>query len=132
MLPKSKKAKGKQLEKYVAKKLNEIYSFAYARADSGSGKYKKEDVTLPDSAPFFIECKNQAEARVSDWWKQTVYHCPEDKIPVLIYKLNYQKNPLVVMTLGDLVRVVGGVDPSLWSEVLVSCSFEDFLSVLKK
>lgn len=132
MLPKSKKAKGKQLEKYVAKKFSEIYSFAYARADSGSGKHKKEDVTLPDSAPFFIECKNQAEARVSEWWKQTIYHCPQDKIPVLVYKLNYQKNSTVVMTLGDLVRVISGVDPSLWGGVLVSFLFEDFLSVLKK
>jgi len=130
MLAKSKKQKGKRLEKYVASKLSKIFRFAYSRADSGSGKYQKEDVSLPDDIPLFIECKNQAELSLKNWWNQTTFHCPHSKYPILIYKLNYQKEPTVVTNLISLIKILREVKDDM-TELKLSMSFGDFLDLVK-
>lgn len=126
---KNSKAKGKQLERYVAKALNEFDKVAYARLDSGSGLHRKEDVFT--TLPFFIECKNQAEPSIKAWWDQTISGCPKEKYPVLIYRLNYQKEPTVVIQLFDLIGYIGDTKLSPSPE-RVSLSFADFLSLIRK
>lgn len=128
MLVSSKKRKGKQLEKFVANRLGKIYKFAYSRADSGSGKYKKEDVTLPDDVPFFIECKNHAELSIGSWWGQTINHCPASKIPVLVYRLNYQ-TPKVVLKLNDLLYFLFESSITLYNE-LITLEWDAFERIL--
>ena len=53
MLARSAKQKGKKLEDYVAKAFQEFDKYAYRRADSGSGRLRKEDVFT--TLPFFID-----------------------------------------------------------------------------
>lgn len=130
MLVKSKKQKGKQLEKFVAGRLGKIYKFAYSRADSGSGKYKKEDVTLPDDVPLFIECKNHAEMNFSSWWRQTLNGCPASKLPVLVYKLNYQ-TPKVALKLNDLLYFLFQTKISVYNEI-ITLDWVDFENILLK
>jgi hypothetical protein len=105
---KSKRAKGKTLEKYVAMELGTLFKYAYSRADSGSGKYNKEDVSLPADVPLHIECKNHAVASVGTWWAQTINGCPSYRFPVLVYRLNYQTLPTVVMRLIDCFEICKG------------------------
>lgn len=133
MLGKSRKQKGKDLERFVAKALLEFDKHAYARADSGSGLHRKEDVFT--TLPFFIECKNQAEPSINSWWKQTLDGCPANKLPILIYRLNYQKSPTVVTTYYDLLHFISGVnelpeDNTL--KFLIHFAFEDFISVIRE
>lgn len=130
MLVKSKKAKGKKLEKYVAHHLSKIFKFAYSRADSGSGKYNKEDVSIPDSVPLFIECKNQAKLSLTNWWNQTTFHCPRSKLPILIYRLNYQKEPTVVTNIMSLVKILKNIKEDV-TDIKISMSFNDFLALVK-
>lgn len=130
MLPRSKKAKGKQLEKYVADELSKIDKYAYRRADSGSGLRKKEDVFT--TLPFFIECKNQAEIHINLWWGKMVENCPADKIPILIYKQNYQREPTVCTMLSYLLDWY--LDKKISQELMffVHLSFTDFINLVKK
>lgn len=134
MLPRSKKQKGKQLEKLVAKEFKKIIPYVYSRADSGSGKYHKEDITLPNEIPLFIECKNQAEPKINQWFKDILKKCPENKIPVLIYKENYQK-PKVVLYLHNLIDFLSNTNEKIDYEgvlkILIEMDFNDFLGLIK-
>lgn len=133
MLVSSKKQKGKLLEKFVSSALEKIYPYAYSRADSGSGKFHKEDVSLPREVPLHIECKNQAELQLETWWKQTVEGCPQYKYPVLIYRLNFQKVPTVYMRFDDLLSYISNqkIEMSPF-RFCISLSFNDFLKVLQE
>lgn len=130
MLTKSKKRKGKDLEKFVASEMKAIFGFAYSRADSGSGKYHKEDVTLPDFVPLHIECKNQAIEKFTDWWNQTIYGCPRSKFPVLVYKLNYWKEPRVMMKYADVANFLIGQKLLNSMEFKVILSWKDFRELI--
>ena len=141
MLPKSKKQKGKRLEKYIAKELKKVFDFVYSRADSGSGKFHKEDITLPDYVPLSIECKNQAEPKIETWFRKMEENCPENKYPVLIYKTNYQE-PKVVMRLSHLLNFLSGLKQynNFYFKDLLECEFsfkitfefKDFINLLLK
>ena len=131
MLPKSKKRKGKQLEKMVAKELDKIFSYAYSRADSGSGKEHKEDVTLPPEVPLFIECKNHSKEKFSEWWGQLERGCTIGKYPVLIYKLPY-KQPQVQMYLNDLIGLMTKQKVTSFGTVKITMPFDGFVFVLKQ
>lgn len=131
MLTSSKKQKGKKLEKEVANAFKDIYAFAYSRADSGSGLHYKEDVSLPNNAPFHIECKNHATPAVNTWWQQTLEGCPENKIPVLIYRLNFQKGQTVVIRLNDLNNYIYGAYSTLYP-VLITLEFSDFIEIVRE
>lgn len=108
MLQKSRNQKGKKLENFVAKRLSPIFAYAYRRRDSGSGKYRKEDVSLPHHVPLSIECKKHAKKDLRRWWLQTLEGCAKSKMPVLVYELDYQPEPLVVMRFMDLMGLIAG------------------------
>ncbi len=130
----SRKQKGRQLEKFVAKAFEEIYPFAYARMDSGSGFRHKEDVTLPDNVLWHIECKNHNAPSVNSWWEQAKVGCPAWKIPVLVYRLPYQEDPTVVVFLYHLIGFMGKqdithIDPS---DYTISMAFSKFMKLVKE
>lgn len=129
MLNKSKKAKGKRLENEVADALKEFDQYAYRRADSGSGLHRKEDVFT--TLPFFIECKNQEEINITSWWKQTLEGCPANKFPILIYKKNFQRDPLVYMKLSDLISFMADKRVETF-KITITMVFEDFISLLRE
>ena len=139
MLPKSKKQKGKRLEKYIARELKKVFGFAFSRADSGSGKFHKEDITLPDNVPLLIECKNQAEPKIETWFRKMEENCPADKYPVLIYKTNYQE-PKVVMRISDLLNFLSGLKQyhdfkdlfGFEFSFKITFEFKDFVSLLSE
>ena len=140
MLNHSRKQKGKRLEKLVASTFADIFPFAYSRADSGSGKMHKEDVTLPLNVPLHIECKNQATIDLKGWWSQTMEGCPAYKFPVLIYKLDFQQKPSVVMRMSDVLQFYLSNKPDFAAfgekqildlMVLITMSFDDFIGIVK-
>lgn len=129
MLGKSKKAKGKRLEDLVVDYLKEFDEYAYRRKDSGSGLHKKEDVTT--KLPFHIECKNQEVINIKKWWVQTCDGCPQNKYPVLIYKKNYQREPIVYMMLSDLISYMSDVKVTTF-KIGISMVIEDFTSLIRE
>lgn len=129
MLNSSRKAKGKRLEDYVVLTLKEFDDYVYRRADSGSGYRNKEDVTT--KLPFHIECKNQEVLSINKWWDQTCIGCPKSKYPVLIYKKNYQKDPMVYMKLSDVISFISDGPIDNW-EVFITLTYSQFLIILRK
>lgn len=132
MLVSSKKKKGKLLEKFVADQFKDIFTYAYSRADSGSGKFHKEDVSLPREIPLHIECKNQATLDIGGWWRQTLDGCPANKHPVLIYKLPFH-DPQVYLYLDALAHVLGlrNEEPGFDYAIPVTLEFKYFKQLLK-
>jgi len=118
------------LEKYVADAFKKITPFVYSRADSGSGKFHKEDVTLDEKIPLHIECKNQAELSLVTWWKQTLEGCPASKFPVLIYRLNYQPKPTVYMALNDFFSWLSDQKITAF-DTHISIEFDEFMDLVK-
>lgn len=129
MFVSSRRQKGRKLEKFVAEKLEKIYPFAYSRADSGAGKFHKEDITLPSYIPLHLECKNHAQLHLKDWWGQTLKGCPANKIPVLIYKLPFQ-DPMVYWQLDDMLGFLArrAVDTEFHCPVTIQ--FDNFCQLL--
>lgn len=128
MLPKSAREKGKRLERWIANQLKKIDKYTYRRADSGSGRLRKEDVFT--TLPFFIEAKNQSKLNLTNWWKQTLEGCPKDKLPVLVYKQNYQRDPYIMMYLGDLLYYLSGKKVDLKYKVIMF--FSEWFSIIKE
>lgn len=126
----STRQKGRILQEFIAKAFKKITPYVFSRADSGSGKYHKEDITLPDYIPLHIEAKNRAVADIKNWWKQTLMGCPKSKYPTLIYKLNYQHDATVYMRITDFILLLENrVD--LLDDLKISINFTDFMKVLE-
>ena len=119
------------MEKLVAERLSRIFAFSYARLDSGSGKFRKEDVTLPEDIPLHIECKNHASLSLNEWWKDALHGCPAYKVPVLVYKINFYE-PQVYMMLADLLWILGFKEAKDNSKFAshITISFNDFSDLL--
>lgn len=127
----STRQKGRALQEYIANAFKKIHPYVFSRADSGSGKFHKEDVTLPDFIPLHIEAKNWAKGSFREWWFQTMNGCPASKYPVLIYRLNYEKKPTVYMRITDLILFLGDrVD--LLDELKARIDFDDFMNLVEK
>lgn len=129
MLASSCKQKGKRLEDYVVDYLKEFDEYIYRRKDSGSGLHNKEDVTT--KLPFHIECKNQEATNIKKWWLQTCDGCPVNKYPVLVYKKNYQREPIVYMMLSDLMSYMSDIKVETF-KIGISMVFSDFTSLIKE
>lgn len=91
MKPSSAIAKGKLLEEYVASQIREkgIDPKAYRAHGSGNGNTEKADIwtsmmVLGQNAG--IECKNQANIKFPEWWKQTKKLANLGREPILVFK----------------------------------------------
>ncbi len=108
------KQKGRLLENYVADQiaLKGIDPRARAESSSGAGNREKGDIwtsmmILGQNAG--IECKNQANLSIPDWWRQTKKLETLSREPVLVFKIGYEdwgdtKCVIYLDTLLELVK----------------------------
>lgn len=100
------KAKGRNLQNFIAKELNELYGGeSFRPAIMGErGVDIKVESNMKEQFPYDIECKNQESWNIPQWWKQTIINTSEDRKPLLIVKKNYQE-PLVIMRWEDFKKI---------------------------
>lgn len=104
------KAKGRSLQNFVAKALNEKYNtLDFRPAIMGE---KGMDIKFPYYREFkfdwAIECKNQEKWNISEFWKQAVANTPEPNEPfkpLLVIKKN-RHEPLVVLRFSDWLELI--------------------------
>lgn len=100
----SRKAKGKKLEKEIAKRINETlggYGIE-AKVMPMSGSIDGWEGDVWTNMPLSIEAKNQEKINIWDCWEQTENQCNNFKIPLLVFSRNYHKN-LAVLSFEDLL-----------------------------
>ena len=115
MLPESKIAKGKRMEEFVSKEIEEMGLGKSMRTPgSGSGNRFKGD--LFNSIPFLIEVKNQKHL---NWWQSITQAQKQAEIG------NYDRNKWC-LTVRDPRT------PEANPEVYAVIDFWEFLSLLKK
>lgn len=105
------KAKGRSLQNLVATELNKMSkerfdAEAFYPAIMGeSGKDIKMDIMMATVFPWDVECKNQENWSIPQWWKQAVANTEEGRKPLLVIKKNRQE-PLVVMRFSDWLELL--------------------------
>ena len=103
----SKKAKGKLLEKLVAQRLKEVLAEygidAKVMPMSGAISGFKSDIFT--NLPVNIECKNQERVSLWEWWEQAENQTSIGRFPTLVISRNYQKEPLAVLRFEDLLTL---------------------------
>lgn len=92
MKPSSAKAKGKLLEDYVADQIVAKGIDPKARRDGASGAGNREKGDISTSMMVLgqnagIECKNQANLSIPDWWRQTRKLQSLAREPILAFKI---------------------------------------------
>lgn len=101
--PSSRKAKGRRLQNWVAKKISELLGIPYGKDKDIQGREMGQsgtDVKLYGEAaklfPFSIECKYQETWSLPAWIKQAKENENEGTYWLLICKKNREK-PIVVI-----------------------------------
>lgn len=94
--------KGQNGERAVAEELRELLGLDIRRRVRN---YQGED-DLTGLEGWSVEVKNCAEARLTEWWLQTITNCPIGSFPVLFYKLPRRKFRAVM----PLSLFCGGLD----------------------
>jgi hypothetical protein len=108
MTPQSAKAKGRNLQKLVAKKLRESFpQFTELDITSTSMGVSGEDVRLSQPAKNLlkiqVECKNRAKIAVFQDYAQALTHGNAE--PVVVLKQNHSK-PLVLIDLDYYIKLL--------------------------
>lgn len=108
MTPQSAKAKGRNLQKLVAKKLRESFpQFTELDISSTSMGVSGEDVKLSQPAKNLlgvqIECKNRAKIAVFQDYTQAKTHGSAE--PVVVLKQNHSK-PLALVDLDYFIQLL--------------------------
>jgi hypothetical protein len=101
--------KGGRGERAAAKEFNSWWGTDFARTPSSGGfatqRFRDDwnaagDLVTPDkNFPFCVECKwvegwaleqllKNDSCLVFSWWRQALGECPEDKLPLLVFKKN--------------------------------------------
>jgi len=122
--------RGKDFEKYVAEQFQILDKYAYRRADSGSGKSRKEDVFT--TLPFFIECKNQKTQSLDAWYKKAELDTPKDRYTLLVYKVERQRGATVYMKSRVFLSILSGVHVDEGLDQPVKIDLSDFINLLKE
>lgn len=101
--PASRKAKGRKLQNWVAKKLSELLNIPYGKDKDIQGREMGQsgtDVKLYGKAaelfPFSIECKNQETWAVPAWMKQAKENENEGTDWLIVCKKNGVK-PIIIL-----------------------------------
>ena len=103
--PKSKKAKGKTLEREVAKAYrHKLFPKAQSMPMSGAMQFNKGDIFKGVVDEWKDECKNQETTKLWEWWEQTVNQCYGLEKPVLHIKKNYSEI-LSVIRFSDYIEL---------------------------
>lgn len=108
MLTSSAKAKGRNLQNFVASKLRDLFGFPESDCKSTSMGVSGVDIQLSEKARekfnYDVECKSYANIAVYKWWEQAVKNSTNQ--PLLVIKAN-RKQPLVVLSwdqFEDLIK----------------------------
>lgn len=111
---KSQVVKGKALEKYVADQIRKKGIDPKAYPSHGSGNTDREKADIWTSMQILgqnvgIECKNQKNLRIPDWWRQTEKMQDLGREPVLVFKqygdpMAETKVVVYLDTLLDLIK----------------------------
>lgn len=114
----SARAKGKRLEDYVADQIVAKGIDLKARRDGGSGNGNREKGDVITSMMILgqnvgIECKNQKNIAIQDWWRQTKQLEKLSREPVLVFKIEnepWEETKCVVYldTLLELTKQASG------------------------
>lgn len=89
----SRKAKGKDLQNLVAKKISELLDIPWgqdeeiqSRQMGGAGVDIALSKRVREIFPFSIEAKNQQQLNLLKTWKQASSNCYENTYPLIVYK----------------------------------------------
>lgn len=112
---KSAREKGKRLENYVADQIVSKGIDSKARRDGGSGNGDREKGDIVTSMMILgqnagIECKNQKNISIQDWWRQTKLLEKLQREPILVFKIEderWEETKCVVYldTLLELIKL---------------------------
>lgn len=110
MKPSSAKAKGRNLQQLVVKKIHEMFPTLQEgdvlSTSMGAGGV---DIKLSPAArklfPYSVECKNVESLNVWKAWAQCTTNLVKGTQPMLVIKKNRQE-PLVVVTLDEFMRLI--------------------------
>ncbi len=107
------KQKGRLLENYVADQiaLKGIDPRARAESSSGAGNREKGDIwtsMMILGQNVGIECKNQSNLSIPEWWRQTKKLESLSREPVLVFKIGYEEwgDTKCVIYLDTLLELV--------------------------
>jgi len=100
---KSARTKGHNFERWIAKKLREIFPGARRGLQYQDGK-KCADVV--DAGPWHWECKVGKKPGVRTALKQAEIDCSKGMIPVAVIK-DDRAEPFVVLPFDDFLEMVG-------------------------
>ena len=112
---KSKKAKGKVLENWVAAHLRSSGADVGARAMPGSGAYTHFKSDVYTKLRYSFECKSQETTKVWDWYAQAESQASGVEIPVVIFKRNYSQ-PMALLTAENFLNMVAEIE-TLWEDL---------------
>ncbi len=105
----SAKAKGKLLEKEIAKKIIEAFSLSSDDVRTTVGSETGADVKLSAKArtkfPFSLECKRRAKMdTIYGFYEQAQKHYPE-LIPAVVLRADY-KEPLIMLNFDYFLTLI--------------------------
>ena len=103
----SRKAKGRNLQKWAVEKIAELICYKLPENKDESHIRSREmgqagvDVVLSNKArqrfPFAVECKNQEKINIAEFMKQAKSNKTEYTRPLLIVKNKTLKEPVIIM-----------------------------------
>lgn len=102
----SRKAKGRNLQKYVVEAIRSAFNLSDLDVRSTSMGASGEDVLMSEKAkelfPYSIECKNQERLNLWDAWDQCVNNASHN--PLLVVKKN-RKPVLAIVTFDHFIKL---------------------------
>lgn len=108
MKPRSAKAKGRNLQNWVAEQLRLLFNLPKTDVKPAIMGEKGEDIKLSEKArtlfPFSIECKNLASIAIYKHYQQAEENAGDHE-PLLVIKQNHS-DPLVVMDAYEFFNMI--------------------------
>ncbi|MDD2328976.1 MAG: hypothetical protein PHZ13_11845 [bacterium] len=108
--PATRKAKGREFQKYVAECLQESLGLPPEDVVSRPMGSPGLDIMLSENArdrfPYGVECKRTEKLSIPAWWKQCSANAKVEKLnPMLIYRRSHEE-AMLVMRWDDFLEVV--------------------------
>ncbi len=108
--PATRKAKGREFQKYVAECLQESLGLppedVVSRPMGSPGLDIMMSADAREKFPFGIECKRTEKLSIPAWWAQCTANAEaEGLVPLLVFKRN-REEPLAVLRWTDLLSLL--------------------------
>lgn len=96
--------KGSGYERELVKQIGEHLGISLSRTPrSGAWEHARGDIYgLPG---YHVEAKRGERPRIDEWYRQAEGDCPEDVIPILVYRKSRSKSK-VVLDLEDFLNML--------------------------